>query len=94
MPGPIAIRHLADHGAIVIRIRSRRVASGLPCACPGLSKTNKSLGPRAKAMLNCSKMSVALNLSDPRGVTSRRRLIIEWGRRARRELHAPKAMKK
>ena len=58
----------------------------------GLSKTNKSLD-RAPMfmMLNCNKMSVALNLSDPRGVDLARRLIVEWAD-VLAENYAPKAM--
>ena len=90
--GPIAIRHLADHGATVIRIESASRPDFLRIL--GLSKTNKSLD-RAPMfmMLNCNKMSVALNLSDPRGVDLARRLIVEWAD-VLAENYAPKAMKK
>lgn len=90
--GPIAIRHLADHGATVIRIESASRPDFLRVL--GLSKTNKSLD-RAPMfmMLNCNKMSVALNLSDPRGVDLARRLIVEWAD-VLAENYAPKAMKK
>ena len=90
--GPIAIRHLADHGATVIRIESASRPDFLRVL--GLSKTNKSLD-RAPMfmMLNCNKMSVALNLSDPRGVDLARRLILEWAD-VLAENYAPKAMKK
>ena len=90
--GPIAIRHLADHGATVIRIESASRPDFLRVL--GLSKTNRSLD-RAPMfmMLNCNKMSVALNLSDPRGVDLARRLIVEWCD-VLAENYAPKAMKK
>ncbi|MBY0274616.1 CoA transferase [Candidatus Binatia bacterium] len=90
--GPIAIRHLADHGATVIRIESASRPDFLRVL--GLSKTNRSLD-RAPMfmMLNCNKMSVALNLSDPRGVALARRLIVEWAD-VLAENYAPKAMKK
>lgn len=90
--GPIAIRHLADHGATVIRIESSLRPDFLRIL--GLSSTNKSLD-RAPMfmMLNCNKMSVALNLSDPRGVDLARRLIVEWCD-VLAENYAPKAMKK
>lgn len=90
--GPIAIRHLADHGATVIRIESASRPDFLRVL--GLSKTNKSLD-RAPMfmMLNCNKMSVALNLSHPRGVELAKRLILEWAD-VLAENYAPKAMKK
>jgi benzylsuccinate CoA-transferase BbsF subunit len=90
--GPIAIRHLADHGATVIRIESASRPDFLRVL--GLSKTNRSLD-RAPMfmMLNCNKMSVALNLSDPRGVDLAKRLILEWAD-VLAENYAPKAMKK
>ena len=90
--GPIAVRHLADHGATVIRIESASRPDFLRIL--GLSKTNRSLD-RAPMfmMLNCNKMSVALNLSDPRGVDLARRLIVEWAD-VLAENYAPKAMKK
>jgi crotonobetainyl-CoA:carnitine CoA-transferase CaiB-like acyl-CoA transferase len=90
--GPIAIRHLADHGATVIRIESASRPDFLRVL--GLSATNKSLD-RAPMfmMLNCNKMSVALNLSDPRGIALAKRLILEWCD-VLAENYAPKAMKK
>jgi len=90
--GPIAIRHLADHGATVIRIESATRPDFLRVL--GLSASNKSLD-RAPMfmMLNCNKMSVALNLSDPRGVALAKRLVLEWCD-VLAENYAPKAMKK
>ena len=90
--GPIAVRHLADHGATVIRIESATRPDFLRVL--GLSATNRSLD-RAPMfmMLNCNKMSVALNLSDPRGVALAKRLVLEWCD-VLAENYAPKAMRK
>jgi crotonobetainyl-CoA:carnitine CoA-transferase CaiB-like acyl-CoA transferase len=89
--GPIAVRHLADHGATVIRIESRERPDFLRIL--GLSATNKSLDAAPMfMMLNCNKLSVALNLSDPRGVELARKLILWCDVLA--ENYAPKAMKK
>lgn len=90
--GPIAVRHLADHGATVIRIESRTRPDFLRVL--GLSATNKNLDNAPMfMMLNCNKMSVALNLSDPRGVALAKRLVLEWCD-VLAENYAPKAMKK
>lgn len=90
--GPIAIRHLADHGATVIRIESATRPDFLRVL--GLSATNKNLDNAPMfMMLNCNKMSVALNLSDPRGVALAKRLVLEWCD-VLAENYAPKAMKK
>lgn len=90
--GPIAVRHLADHGATVIRIESATRPDFLRVL--GLSATNKNLDLAPMfMMLNCNKMSVALNLSDPRGVALAKRLVLEWCD-VLAENYAPKAMKK
>src|SRR4051794_1027835 len=89
--GPIAVRHLADHGATVIRIESSERPDFLRIL--GLSATNKSLDAAPMfMMLNCNKLSVALNLSDPRGVELARKLILWCDVLA--ENYAPKAMRK
>ena len=89
--GPIAVRHLADHGATVIRIESSERPDFLRIL--GLSATNKSLDAAPMfMMLNCNKLSVALNLSDPRGIELARKLILWCDVLA--ENYAPKAMRK
>ncbi len=89
--GPIAVRHLADHGATVIRIESRERPDFLRIL--GLSATNRSLDNAPMfMMLNCNKQSVALNLSDPRGVELAKKLVLWCDVLA--ENFAPKAMRK
>jgi len=89
--GPIAMRHLADHCATVIRIESRERPDFLRIL--GLSATNKSLDNAPMfMMLNCNKQSVALNLSDPRGVELAKKLVLWCDVLA--ENFAPKAMRK
>lgn len=89
--GPIAVRHLADHGATVIRIESRERPDFLRIL--GLSATNRSLDNAPMfMMLNCNKLSVALNLSDPRGVALAKKLVLWCDVLA--ENFAPKAMRK
>jgi crotonobetainyl-CoA:carnitine CoA-transferase CaiB-like acyl-CoA transferase len=61
--GPVATRILADHGAQVIKIERR---------IPGY------FGPRKKgtqADLNRNKLSVAINMADPRGIELARRIV-------------------
>jgi len=61
--GPVATRILADHGAQVIKIERR---------IPGY------FGPRKnghQADLNRNKLSVAINMGDPRGVELARRIV-------------------
>jgi len=89
--GPIAVRHLADHGATIIRIESRERPDFLRIL--GLSATNKNLDAAPMfMMLNCNKLSVALNLSDPRGVELAKKLVLWCDVLA--ENYAPKAMRK
>jgi crotonobetainyl-CoA:carnitine CoA-transferase CaiB-like acyl-CoA transferase len=89
--GPIAIRHLADHGATVIRIESRSRPDFLRIL--GLSSANASLDQAPMfMMLNCNKHSVALNLNDPRGIELARRLVL-WSDVVA-ENFAPRAMRK
>jgi len=89
--GPIAVRHLADHGATVIRVESRTRPDFLRVL--GLSKKNRNLDDAPMfMMLNCNKMSVALNLSDPRGVELAKKLVL-WADVVA-ENFAPKAMRK
>jgi benzylsuccinate CoA-transferase BbsF subunit len=89
--GPIAIRHLADHGATVIRIESRQRPDFLRILA--LSSSNKNLDNSPFfMMLNCNKMSVGLNLNDPRGIELAKRLVA-WCD-VLGENFAPKAMRK
>ena len=89
--GPIAVRHLADHGATVLRIESHERPDFLRIL--GLSATNENLDAAPMfMMLNCNKLSVALNLSDPRGVALAKKLVLWCDVLA--ENYAPKAMRK
>lgn len=90
--GPVAMRYFADCGATVIRIESK--------ARPDFLRTLK-LTPGLKggldaaehfAVLNVNKLSCALNLSMPEGITVAKRLAL-WAD-AVAENFAPGAMKK
>jgi crotonobetainyl-CoA:carnitine CoA-transferase CaiB-like acyl-CoA transferase len=90
--GPVATRYFADHGATVIRVESRQRPDFLrtlrltPDTPGGLD------GAHHFAVLNANKLSVALNLSRPEGVTVARRLAL-WAD-AVAENFAPGAMAK
>jgi crotonobetainyl-CoA:carnitine CoA-transferase CaiB-like acyl-CoA transferase len=89
--GPIAIRHLADHGATVIRIESRQRPDFLRVLAQSATNRNLDNAPFF-TMLNCNKLSVAMNLNDPRGIELAKRLV-GWCD-VLGENFAPKAMRK
>ncbi|MCC6222960.1 MAG: CoA transferase [Thermoleophilia bacterium] len=74
--GPCVGKHLADHGAEVIRIESRHALDGFRTNYPPF-KDNEPGPERAAlfAMTNDNKLSVTLNLKTPSGVAVARRLI-------------------
>ncbi len=73
--GPTAAKHLADHGATVVRVESEnppdriRVAAPFKDAQPGPNRSQFFGG------FNTSKYSLTLNLKNPAGVDVARRLI-------------------
>ncbi|HZR84325.1 MAG TPA: CoA transferase [Candidatus Binatia bacterium] len=89
--GPIAIRHLADHGATVIRVESRQRPDFLRLLAQSARNRDLDNAPFF-TMLNCNKLSVALNLNDPRGVALAKKLV-RWADVVA-ENFAPKAMRK
>ena len=89
--GPIAVRHLADHGATVIRVESRQRPDFLRLLAQSARNRDLDNAPFF-TMLNCNKLSVALNLNDPRGVALARRLVAWCDVVA--ENFAPRAMRK
>lgn len=90
--GPVATRYLADHGATVIRVESKqrpdflRLLKFVPGVAGGLDAAEHF------GVLNANKLSVAINLSDPRGVAVAKRLAL-WAD-CIAENFAPGAMKK
>ncbi len=74
--GPLGCRYFADHGATVVRVESRRRPDFLrllrytPDTKGGLD------GSLMFAAMNCNKLSVALDLSHPRGPDLARRLAM------------------
>ena len=90
--GPVATRYLADHGATVIRVESKqrpdflRLLKFVPGQAGGLDAAEHF------GVLNANKRSVAINLSDPRGVALAKRLAL-WAD-CIAENFAPGAMKK
>jgi benzylsuccinate CoA-transferase BbsF subunit len=89
--GPIATRHLADHGATVLRVESRQRPDFIRTL--NLSATNKDVDNAPFfVMLNCNKLSVALNMNDPRGIELAKKLVAWCDVLA--ENFAPRAMRK
>lgn len=74
--GPCVGKHLADHGAEVIRVESRRALDGFRTNYPPF-KDNRPGIERAGvfAMTNDNKLSVTLNLKSEGGVRLARRLV-------------------
>ncbi len=89
--GPVAIRHLADHGATVIRVESHERPDFLRLLAQPARAGDLDDAPFF-AMLNCNKLSVALNLGDPRGVALAKKLVLWCDVLA--ESFAPRAMRK
>jgi len=74
--GPVATRYLADHGATVIRVESKRRPDFLRTlkltpTTPGGVDASEHFG-----VLNANKLSVALDLTKPDGVAVARRLAL------------------
>ena len=90
--GPVATRYFADHGALVVRVESKqrpdflRLLKMVPGQAGGLDAAEHF------GVLNANKRSVAINLSDPRGVAVAKRLAL-WAD-CIAENFAPGAMKK
>lgn len=90
--GPLGTRYLADHGAMVVRVESRRRPDFLrilrltPDTAGGLDASHMF------AMINCNKYGVALDMSHPEGPAVARRLVA-WADIVA-ENFAPKAMAK
>src|SRR3990170_3985263 len=76
--GPTTVRHLADHGATVIRIESAvhpdplRTLHPFRDNQPGLDRSAYSANYAA------GKYSVSLNLEHPKGAQVGRRLATDW----------------
>jgi len=73
--GPIATRYLADHGATVVRIESRQRPDFLRIYPPHVGDPRDLDGAIFFAVLNCNKLSVTINLRDPRGGAVAKRLV-------------------
>ncbi len=90
--GPVSTRYFADYGATVIRVESRhrpdflRTLTMKPDTPGGLDASLHF------AVLNPNKLSVALNMNLPEGVTAARRLALSADVVA--ENFSPKAMAK
>jgi benzylsuccinate CoA-transferase BbsF subunit len=73
--GPFVAKHLADHGAEVIRVESTLKPDALRGAPPfkdGIQGENRSGN---FANFNSSKMSITLNLKHPKGVGIAKRVV-------------------
>ncbi|MFC7703798.1 CaiB/BaiF CoA transferase family protein [Plastorhodobacter daqingensis] len=73
--GPRATKDLADNGATVIKIESRRRLDLGRLSPPFAGGVKDPDGSAFFAQTNTSKKSVSINLSDPRGVDVARRLV-------------------
>ncbi len=88
--GPLGTRYLADHGATVVRVESRRRPDFLrilrltPDTPGGLDASHMF------AMINCNKYGIALDMSHSKGSEIARRLV-RWADVVA-ENFAPKAM--
>lgn len=89
--GPIATRYFAEHGATVVRIESRSRPDFLRVYALGPDNPHGLEGSRMFDGLNAGKLSIALNLKNPRGVEVARRLV-NWAD-GLAENFAPRAMK-
>ena len=89
--GPITIKHLADHGAIVVHVESTTRPDVLRLNPPfrGGAGINKS---QFFANFNTSKYGLTLNLNHPQGLDVARRLVT-WADVVA-ESYTPRAMKK
>ncbi|MGH9208969.1 MAG: CaiB/BaiF CoA transferase family protein, partial [Acidimicrobiales bacterium] len=88
--GPIATRYFAEHGATVVRVESKSRPDFLRVYALSPDNPHRLEGSPLFDGLNPSKLSVTLNLKNPRGLDVARRLV-HWAD-AVAENFAPKAM--
>ncbi|MES2441329.1 MAG: CoA transferase [Pseudomonadota bacterium] len=75
--GPRATKDLADHGATVVKIESRKRLDLGRMSPPFKDGKRNPDGSAFFAITNTSKLGVTINLSDPRGVEVAKKLV-EW----------------
>ena len=75
--GPRATKDLADHGATVVKVESRKRLDLGRMSPPFKNGKRDPDGSAFFAITNTSKLGVTINLSDPRGIEVAKRLI-EW----------------
>lgn len=73
--GPRATKDLADHGATVVKVESRKRLDLGRVSPPFKDGKRDPDGSAFFAITNTSKLGVTINLSDPRGVAVARRLV-------------------
>src|SRR5690606_15536402 len=73
--GPRATKDLADNGATVIKIESRKRLDLGRLSPPFAGDPKDVDGSAFFAQTNTSKKSVAINLSDPRGIEVAKKLV-------------------
>jgi crotonobetainyl-CoA:carnitine CoA-transferase CaiB-like acyl-CoA transferase len=73
--GPLATRYLAEQGARVVRVESRRRPDFLRIIAPDPSRPGDLEASPMFALLNAGKESVSLDLSRPEGAQLARRLV-------------------
>jgi len=75
--GPRATKDLADHGAIVVKVESARRLDLGRMSPPFKDGKRDRDGSAFFGITNTSKLGVAINLGDPRGVAIARKLV-DW----------------
>lgn len=73
--GPRATKDLADHGATVVKVESRKRLDLGRMSPPFKDGKRDPDGSAFFAITNTSKLGVTINLSDPRGVAVAKRLV-------------------
>ncbi len=73
--GPRATKDLADNGAIVVKVESRRRLDLGRMSPPFAGDPKDFNGSAFFAQTNTSKLGVTINLSDPRGVAAAKKLV-------------------
>lgn len=73
--GPRATKDLADHGATVVKVESRKRLDLGRLSPPFKNGKRDPDGSAFFAITNTSKLGVTINLSDPRGIAVAKRLI-------------------
>jgi benzylsuccinate CoA-transferase BbsF subunit len=73
--GPRATKDLADHGATVVKVESRKRLDLGRVSPPFKDGKRDPDGSAFFAITNTSKLGVTINLSDPRGVAIARKLV-------------------